>query len=332
MRRVFIALLVSLTFASLALPADAEVPGAPFTQTGCEDNSDAVARLYVAAFDRLPEPAGFAFWVEQYSTAQWNLPQMAAFFADSNEFNDTFGGLDNEGFVTQMYRNVLDRGPDQQGLDFWSGQLANGLSRGDLLLRFSESTENIVNSGTSEPPLGPFNAGVETPFDCDSGDVIELCNAYLVYRTDTREVVAVADALGPNAPAGVLAALEVLQDPDADFFDEVLPAQDDLASYVEPICQTRWGRGLEPGGDNRFVVEKFFEELVAGNKAGVDLIAPDDVQALFEPWEPIEDDPELGPPSFSYDGGDSFNMLLGPTITVFCTIENGIVTSCGFGE
>ncbi len=327
-----IALIAVLGLFSSVTPSDAAVPGSPFTETGCEGHSDSVARLYVAAFGRLPEAGGFAFWVDAYATAQWSLPGMAAFFVESTEFNARFGAVDDSAFVDQLYMNVLGRGADAEGLSFWVDALAAGLSRGDLLLRFAESPENITNSGTSQPILGPFNAGTTLPFTCDSAEVIELCNAYLTYLLDSREVDAVADALGSNAPVGVLAAIETLQDPDADFFDEVLPAQESLSGYVVPICRTRWDRGLVPGGDNSAVAEKFFEELIAGNEAGAELIAPDDVRAVFSPWEPIAADPQVGSPSFSYTGGDTFNMLLGPTITVSCTIADGIVTSCGFGE
>ncbi len=331
MRRTLLALAVlAATALTGVAPAAAAVPDASYTETGCDGHSDAVARLYVAAFGRTPEINGFNFWVDAYATAQWSLPDMADFFIDSAEFEQRFGAVDNTDFVTQLYANVLDRAPDAGGLAHWVGELADGLERWELLLRFSESPENIERSGTTPPILGPFNIGTTQPFQCDNPDVIELCNAYLVFLSvfDLTDLIA---ALGTDAPSGVLAALDTMQDPDA-FFEDILAAGQTVQDYVAPVCRVRWDRGLEPGGINADVVDLFFTALVAGEEVEVTTIAPDDVRALFSPWTPIEDDPDLGPPSYTYDGGDTFFMLLGPTISVACSIDDGIVTSCGFGE
>ncbi len=148
-------------------PAGASVPGQSFTQTQCEAYSDAVARLYTAALDREPEQGGFDWWLEEYTQGRWTLPRMAQFFVESPEFQQKYGALDDRAYITQIYRNVLDREPDGEGLDFWAGQMTGGMSRAILLLRFSESPENITNSGTSQPALGEFNEGrSEGPWVC----------------------------------------------------------------------------------------------------------------------------------------------------------------------
>ena len=44
--------------------------------------------------------------------------------------------------MRRVYRNVLDREPDQAGLEFWSGQLERGArNRGQVMTGFSESSE-----------------------------------------------------------------------------------------------------------------------------------------------------------------------------------------------
>lgn len=331
MRRIAITLVLVLGAIGFSPASEAAVPGASYTETGCEGHSDAVARLYVAAFGRTPEADGFDFWVDAYSSAAWTLPAMAAFFVESTEFNARFGAIDDPGFVTQLYNNVLDRGPDDEGLNFWVGQLAADLTRGQLLLRFSESPENITNSGTAHPILGPFNEGITTPFDCDSPDVIELCNAYIVYLERT-EFDALTTALGTDAPAGVIAALETLQDENADI-DDVFNAVDALSGYVVPICRTRWDRELVPSSDEGSIPTTFFNAVVTGDEAAVTAIAPDDVRAVFAPWEALVADPDF-PPTLSFldDGTNSFAMGLGPANNVVCRVANGTVTSCSFGE
>ncbi len=144
---------------------DVGVPGA-FTATGCETHTDSIVRLYTAAFDRQPERGGFVFWFNAYRGGDFPLPAMADFFADSDEFARTYGQLDNEEFVRQLYRNVLGREGEAGGVEFWLGQMTAGEQRGIVLLRFAESPENIENTETAEPIMGHFSNGVVGGFDC----------------------------------------------------------------------------------------------------------------------------------------------------------------------
>ncbi len=102
-----------------------------------------VARLYEAYFLRLPDAAGFDFWVD-YMRRGASLAQVSAAFAGSAEFVARFGALSNIDFVNLVYRNVLGRTPDRAGLTYWVGQLLNGFrDRGSVMLGFSESVEHI---------------------------------------------------------------------------------------------------------------------------------------------------------------------------------------------
>lgn len=103
-------------------------------------DKDLVARLYLAAFGRLPEPEGLRYWWGQRGTM--TLGQIASFFARSTELRETYGSLDDAAFVAQVYENVLGRAPDAGGAAYWEGRLAGGLSRGGLLAHFSESAEH----------------------------------------------------------------------------------------------------------------------------------------------------------------------------------------------
>lgn len=148
------------------IPASAAVPGKEFTETGCDGYSDSVARLYTAGLDREPEPGGFEFWMTEYTAGRYDLPKMATFFTRSPEFEASYGELTQDGFIRQLYRNVLDREGEDGGVEFWNQQMTAGLDRGTVLLRFAESPENITNSGTVQPILGPFNAGLSGPWTC----------------------------------------------------------------------------------------------------------------------------------------------------------------------
>lgn len=98
-------------------------------------------RLYQAYFDRAPDQSGLTYWTGRLK-AGVSLLQVSASFADSPEFKRTYGGLEDSGFVTLVYRNVLDRTPDDAGLAYWTGQLAQGrTTRAKVMVGFSESSE-----------------------------------------------------------------------------------------------------------------------------------------------------------------------------------------------
>ncbi len=100
-----------------------------------------VVRLYFATFLRVPDYDGLAFNVGLVRNGTVTLAQLADFFATSPEFVAAYGTLDNAQFVTLLYSNILGRVPDAAGLAGWTALLDGGMSRGQVLLGFSESTE-----------------------------------------------------------------------------------------------------------------------------------------------------------------------------------------------
>ena len=104
-------------------------------------------RLYKAAFDRTPDEEGLGYWINELDQG-YALHEVANSFVISEEFKNLYGAdLDNSGFITALYNNVLDRDPDQGGLDYWINDMENnGMSRADVLASFSESDENIANT------------------------------------------------------------------------------------------------------------------------------------------------------------------------------------------
>ena len=112
-----------------------------------ESSAGAGYRLYKAAFDRTPDEEGLGYWINELDQG-FALHQVANSFVISQEFKNLYGAdLNNEGFITALYNNVLDRDPDQGGLDYWVNDMeSNGMSRADVLASFSESAENIANT------------------------------------------------------------------------------------------------------------------------------------------------------------------------------------------
>jgi hypothetical protein len=104
-----------------------------------------VGRLYLAAFDRLPDPQGESTWVN-YLNAGHDVGDVAINFVNSPEFQQRYGAPSNPQFVELLYRNVLDRAPDEAGLANWTNALDHGLSRADVLADFSSSPEFVAKT------------------------------------------------------------------------------------------------------------------------------------------------------------------------------------------
>lgn len=100
-------------------------------------------RLYQAAFDRIPDAEGLAYWINRSEETFLTLRETASHFMNSGEFTDKFGNnLTDEQFIQAVYRNVLDRDPDAAGYSYWTSEMDRGVAREDILLAFSNSREN----------------------------------------------------------------------------------------------------------------------------------------------------------------------------------------------
>ncbi|URD62167.1 DUF4214 domain-containing protein [Sphingomonas sp. KRR8] len=112
-----------------------------------DDTYQAVALLYDGFANRHPDASGLIYWSEAIHSGTLSLQQVANGFAASPEFSGLTASLSNSQMVEYMYHNTLDRGSDTAGHDYWTARLDAGMSRGDLLLAFSESQEHMVLLG-----------------------------------------------------------------------------------------------------------------------------------------------------------------------------------------
>ncbi len=109
-----------------------------------DDNSNKIFRLYQSAFGRLADSDGLNYWINQYNSGVNSITNIAKSFLSSDEYSLLYGSsLSNEGFVEALYLNGLNRVYDQEGFDFWVGNLDNGIeTRSEVLIGISESIES----------------------------------------------------------------------------------------------------------------------------------------------------------------------------------------------
>ncbi len=106
---------------------------------GAED-WEAVARLYLAYFLRRPDGPGLIHWTDEVHDGT-SRDAVSRAFAGSSEFTNRYGSLSDGAFVGLVYQNVLGRPGDAGGRAYWTAKLGAGMSRGSVMLNFSESGE-----------------------------------------------------------------------------------------------------------------------------------------------------------------------------------------------
>lgn len=104
--------------------------------------TESLARLFDAAFDRLPDEAGLITWRAALAGGS-SLLTVATGFLASAEGQAIYGGLSNAQFVDAMYQTVLNRAGDPGGVAAYvSGLNAGTITRAQMLVEFSESAEH----------------------------------------------------------------------------------------------------------------------------------------------------------------------------------------------
>ena len=122
---------------------------------GLGGNGGKAYRLYQAALARTPDLAGLGYWIAQIDDGV-KLFDIASGFLGSPEFATKYGANPtNQEYTRALYMNVLGREPDANGYAYWNalldGKPWNGndygsTTRQQMLVDFSESTENKANA------------------------------------------------------------------------------------------------------------------------------------------------------------------------------------------
>lgn len=106
-----------------------------------------ISDLYFALLGRAPDAAGLAYWLEAKRT-DLSLKDIAASLVQSQEFIAAQGAtISDATFLSTLYLNALDRAPDAAGLAYWSNELANGVSREEVLIALLSAPESVQTTG-----------------------------------------------------------------------------------------------------------------------------------------------------------------------------------------
>lgn len=98
-----------------------------------------VTRLYQKILGRQPDANGLKSWSEDLYKKRKTGAQVTSQFVFSSEFINK--KLNDEAYVTVLYRAILGREPDKAGLKVWKEALSAGMTRWGVLKGFISSKE-----------------------------------------------------------------------------------------------------------------------------------------------------------------------------------------------
>ncbi|MCB0958442.1 MAG: DUF4214 domain-containing protein [Acidimicrobiales bacterium] len=125
------------------------------SSTEADNRVHAVTRLYRAYFLRNPDHNGLTYWLNRRGEGR-SLVSISNSFAVSSEFTNRYGKLSNRAFVDRVYLNVLGRAADAGGATYWTNRLDAGMSRGQVMANFSQSSEYIRDTDDAVWVVGTY--------------------------------------------------------------------------------------------------------------------------------------------------------------------------------
>ncbi len=115
--------------------------------------SQEIQQLYIGYLGRAADAAGLAYWTGEVDQGRITVDQIRINIVNEQpEYLENYGQLTNTEFAIKVYQNLLNREPDQAGLEYWVGELDSGSVLPEVLILAyingvsSEEDENILSN------------------------------------------------------------------------------------------------------------------------------------------------------------------------------------------
>ncbi|MCQ2544651.1 MAG: DUF4214 domain-containing protein, partial [Lachnospiraceae bacterium] len=100
---------------------------------------DFVTRCYKVALQRDPDQVGFDFWKAKITNGELVGSTVVYEFIFSKEYEAQ--NREDKDFVNDLYTMFMGREADQDGYDYWCGQMSKGMTRKEVFAGFANSKE-----------------------------------------------------------------------------------------------------------------------------------------------------------------------------------------------
>jgi len=121
---------------------------------------ESITGLYIAYFNRAPDKNGLEYWRAEGEMAKNSgksiydvLKELSSGFASQPLFISKYGNLSNKDFVKVIYKNILGRDGDNEGIEYWTNELDRGKSRSDMISDFIQANLSIDITRENYPNL-----------------------------------------------------------------------------------------------------------------------------------------------------------------------------------
>lgn len=168
------------------------------------ETTNAIQQIYIGLLGRAADQEGLQYWTDEIEAGTLTLEQLRAnIVEEQQEYKDTFGGQTRAQVVSQLYANLFNRAPDDEGLQYWvNGEgasvnidqlvlaLVNGAAAADSLVL--DNRTEVANYYTEE-------LGAEGSFDAElAGAVIADVDGTRASVTQTKASVDNGDIVAPG--------------------------------------------------------------------------------------------------------------------------------------
>lgn len=123
-----------------------------------------VTAFYVAYYGRPADPEGLAFWSQALEQSNGDFSAIVSAFSTSTEATTRFGDKSASERIADIYQQLFDRAPDQDGLDFWLNAIENGdATLGDIAIQVVQGaqTTDLALSTLRQEASAQFTAAVQ---------------------------------------------------------------------------------------------------------------------------------------------------------------------------
>ena len=173
-----------------------------------------IVNLYFTAFGRVPDSEGLQYWLSAQQNGM-SLNEINQAFVQSSEFTSTHPGSDST-FLAALYQNAFGRAPDAQGLAYWSAQLANGMTRGQVLSSISSSEEGQTTVAVKTQVVLTYSGLLgRTPTSSEIDTIVQSkgSKSTLDLIKETAEQLLTNGGTAPTSPATPSTPLEAIFTP-----------------------------------------------------------------------------------------------------------------------
>ena len=230
-----------------------------------------VSQLYVAIFNRASEGEGNTYWQTAIEGAATTATEMLATDAAKAYFGTSLDT--DQAFIEHIYKNTLGKtyAEDKAGIDYWVSLLADGKSKGEVIVALIEAAQAPENKGAAQDM---FNNKVEVSNYTalkieEAGDDLTIFQDFISGVTsDKKSVDKSKEAIDKEANQEITGETKFLT-----VGQDILSGTNDNDVFVSYVSQNQFGQQVNTLGSGDVInggagTDTLDAQITAGAWAG----------------------------------------------------------------